>query len=200
MSTTGTLPPQAYTREVLVKAYEWLSAQTPIVRERAKTADSMVALYLQAKRRNGVEGSALEAPTAASVEAFKADLRNLAEGLRQFEDPHFPPPLESTAAVAPAQPSFQPQQTTHVPPLRSPVYTPPPPAMPFNDLPPMAATLMREEPVPEKPAKVQFTVDAKTQGWIREVQIRLNLSSEADATRALIAIGYERLRDLLPRP
>jgi hypothetical protein len=32
-----------------------------------------------------------------------------------------------------------------------------------------------------------------------EVQSRLNLSTEDDALRTLIAIGYERIRDLLPR-
>lgn len=195
MSATGSLPPQAYTREVLVKAYEWLSAQAPTIRERAKTADSMVALYLQAKRRNGVDGStSWEAPTAASVEAFKADLRNLAEGLRQFDDPHAPPPHTETVSAASVT-SPQP----HAPPLRTPTYTPPPPTLPFSDLPPMAATLMREDAIEPAP-RVQLAMDAKTLGWIREVQSRLNLSSEADATRALIAIGYERLRDLLPRP
>ena len=193
MSATGSLPPQAYTREVLVKAYEWLSAQAPVVRERAKTADAMVALYLQAKRRNGVDGSSTwEAPTAASVEAFKADLRNLAEGLRQFDDPHAPPLTETVSAASVTSPQ------PHAPPLRTPVYAPPPPTLPFSDLPPMAASLMRED-LPEPPSRDHFVVDAKTQGWIREVQTRLNLSSEADATRALIAIGYERLRDLLPR-
>ncbi|MGE0761673.1 MAG: hypothetical protein AB7N80_00200 [Bdellovibrionales bacterium] len=220
MSTSGNLPPQAYTREVLIKAYEWLTTQTPNVRERATSADAVVALYLQARRRNPNTGEDTlgkwETPTAASVEAFKADLRNLAEGLRQFEDPAAPPPQQATATV-PAASVTSPRP--HAPPLRTPAMNS---AAAINDwadpdVPserPSVAPVWPATPLPTPPTRMAtreqmerglayppepLILDSKSQNWVREVQNRMNLSSEADALRAIIAVGYERLRDLLPR-
>lgn len=88
MAVINSIPPQAYTRDVLVKAIEWMQHQPPSLREKATTADLMVSFYMSACRRNAA--SNLEAPV--SQENFKADLKHLAEGLRQFESAPPPPP------------------------------------------------------------------------------------------------------------
>lgn len=222
MSVSGNLPPQAYTRDVLMKAFEWLNTQPPSVRERAGTADSLVALYLQAKRRGATaDGTPLqwEQPSPASVEAFKADLKNLAEGLRQFDDPHAPPPhFESASAATPApntEASFDDGLFGFRPP---PVQPPTAPAQNLSPNSASATNLQSGSPVVPPPgvgpapgvaqpevatvaAKVTapFALDPQSQAWILDVQKRLHLSSEGDALRTLLAIGYERLRDLLPR-
>ena len=72
-------PPQAYTRDTLATAFEWLRTQSLAVREMAQDSDSLVALYLQSLRRQN--------PNLASSETFKQDLKNLAEGMKQFETP-----------------------------------------------------------------------------------------------------------------
>ena len=109
MAMTTGLPPQAYTRDILVQAFEWWTVQPQTLKERATSADAIVSYYLQARRRGSVNADA-----PLSGEAFKADLKSLAEGLKQFEDTVAPPQgLKSQAPI--------PQET-------APVYTPPPPA------------------------------------------------------------------------
>lgn len=94
MAVNSTHPPQAYTRDTLVKAIEWLSQQPEAVRERAKSADIIVSFYLQSLKRGG--SAIADAPV--SQEAFKADLRNLAQDLKFFEDPAQPPHQIATTA------------------------------------------------------------------------------------------------------
>lgn len=78
-----TLPPQAYTRDILIKAYEWLREQPPAVKEKAKDADSLVSLYMQLRRRTSQDSWEQK----VSAETFKNDLRHLAEDMKQFEAP-----------------------------------------------------------------------------------------------------------------
>lgn len=194
MSVSGNLPPQAYTREVLMKAFEWSQTQPQSVMERAGSADALVALYLQAKRRGtAADGTPLqwEQPTPASVEAFKADLKNLAEGLRQFDDDSFAPP-HTTNPPAQAGHESGPAVSFKSPPVN------PPPAATFSG-PQASPYLASPAPTPKTAEGVSSRLDPKSRQWILEVQSRLNLSTEDDALRTLIAIGYERIRDLLPR-
>ena len=82
------LPPQAYTRDILAHAYEWLKNQPGSVRELASSADNLVALYLQSKRRikDGVQSYDLNSDVAQKSKAqFKNELKNLSEGLKQFK-------------------------------------------------------------------------------------------------------------------
>jgi hypothetical protein len=79
-----TLPPQAYTREILTAAFNWLQTQPESVRKLATTPDALVGLYLRAQRFGS---SSLEADAPVSSQNFISDLKNLAEGLKQFEGP-----------------------------------------------------------------------------------------------------------------
>lgn len=194
------IPPQAYTRDVLVKAYDWLKAQPMHVREKAVSADSLVSLYLHARKSEGLEGSEgnnwdPNAPT--SVESFKSDLKSLAEGLKQFDDssanwsqnlqsPHRPPYSEPQS---PHRLPHNEQQPPHyqIPNngpqshfYQSPYMATPPPQM------------YAPEPQPE------IQLDRRSQELIHEVQKRLNLGSQREAIRMLISLGYERVRPLLP--
>lgn len=211
MVTSGNLPPQAYTREVLIKAYEWLAQQPLPVRERATTADSLVALYLQAKRKiqgdDGIRSHWEQPPSQASVDAFKADLRSLAEGLRQFDDPFAAPPTPvpvqtSSASVTSPLPGFGQERISAPHPLQPPApFVGPGPMVEPQWPQPTRPQVTPTPPFPQPAFQGEvLELDEKTRTWAKEVQSRLNLSSEADALRALIAIGYERLRDLLPRP
>lgn len=153
MALTSTIPPQAYTRDTLVKAIEWIGTQPSAIRERANSADLVVSYYLQACRKAAVQ---MEAPV--SQENFKSDLKHLAEDLKQFEAHSFAPP--PTAAPPPANRS---------------TFDPPP-----------------------VPTSLTWTIDPRSMSAIREIQQRLNLSSEAEAIRLLITLGSERARQLFP--
>lgn len=173
MGITNNLPPQAYTRDVLAQAYNWLKTQPAQIKERATTADSLVSLYLQA-RRSGAAGatnpsSSWSSEAPASSEAFKNDLKNLAQGLKAFDQ------TNESATTGPA-----------------PMIDPPPPEEESVFSPTQAANqspLIMVSPM--------LNLDPKSLNMVKEIQNKLNLSTEAEALRALIALGYERLKPIL---
>ncbi len=101
--TMNPLPPQAYTKETLVKAYQWLQHQNETIKEMATTPDIMVSLYMRAKIQG--EGS-LERP---SIQNFKNELKNLAGMMGEFDvlEPQAPAPSQApTPAAGHLPPNF----------------------------------------------------------------------------------------------
>ena len=168
-----TLPPQAYTRDILIKAYEWLSTQPDVLKQKAKDADTLVSLYMMSRRRATQDNW----EEKVSAETFKNDLRHLAEDLKQFETPTMAP----TPAPMPASP---PQKSIPAAPL-----------MPSIVEPQVTATVATTTAV-TKPQGLNL--DERSLRMVREIQDRFNLSSENEAIRMLIVLGYEKVRPLLP--
>lgn len=226
MAMTTNIPPQAYTRDTLVKAIEWMSQQSAAVRERANSADLIVSYYLQARRR--MTAAQMEAPV--SGEAFKQDLKHLAQDLKQFEEVSAPPP---TAPPTPQTPSRslshgneihfrrpEPPPGTFEIPEAMPLHThnhlhtaPAPqqhsqqhvhlhvqhaPPPPPIQAPPPPPAMHQVSPRTEAPKGVQWTVDQKSLTFARELQERFNLSNEGEAIRMLITLGIERAREIFP--
>lgn len=162
-------PPQAYTKETLLKAYNWLQNQSDAVREVATTPDQLVSLYLKSSR-GGVTQESLERP---SVQNFKSELKNLAGMMGDLEKKNAP--TEPTYYQHPVPPP-QPQQTYSQP---QPTYVAPPPPTPVSTVPQASKSL-----------------DDITQSLIREVKTELNLSSDQEALRMLVKIGYQKVQSL----
>jgi len=216
------LPPQAYTRDTLVAAYEWLQSQPGSIREMAQNPNALVGLYLQSKRRVTPPPA-----TMPSTDAFKKDLQTLAEGLKQFEDPRaqapvpppvqhsVPPPVQHSVQLPPqpqysaplqqtpaqhsalhSAPQFtqphiqQPQPAQQTPAQNSVQQTPTPAPAPAAPIQP-APTAPTQTPTPAG-------LDARTKKILAETKERLNLSSEAEALRLLVTLGYEKLSAALP--
>lgn len=193
MALTTNIPPQAYTRDTLVKAIEWVSSQPPSVRERASSADLVVSFYLQACRKAAVQ---MEAPMSSAN--FKSDLKHLAEDLKQFEEPIAPPTHASARPSSHVLPQTPPEQYFSPP---EPIFKPEGPARVELRLePPVAAPPPRHEPPPTAPPKsaTSWPVDARSQHAARELQQRLNLSSETEALRMLVTLGAEASKKLFP--
>lgn len=201
MALPPNLPPQAYTRDTLVKAIEWLTTQPAAMRERANSADLIVSHYLAARRR-----------TPYSGESAAADFRHLADELRQ--------PAAALGASSEAESEVDDEVTfTSAPAEASTPLTPPsPPAQPAPR-PPRRREPPRVAPTPENHVGhargtpdteangsevavtlkgLVWTVDQRSRAIAREVQDRMNLSSESEALRMLVAMGAERLRSVLP--
>jgi len=94
LMTMNPLPPQAYTKDTLTKAYMWLVHQSDSIKELATTPDILVSLFLKAQR-NGDE--ALDTP---SILNFKKELKSLA-GMMGELDANMP------AGATYAQPQHQ---------------------------------------------------------------------------------------------
>lgn len=177
-----TLPPQAYTRDILIKAYEWLRDQPSALQGKAQDADSLVALYMQSRRRTSQDSWEQKVTT----ETFKNDLRHLAEDLKQFETP--------APVVAPSPPQRSILATTQEQHYTMPDSAPKP--APRAQMP-----TMHETPQPERQTSTTYVsglqLDERSLKMAREIQNRFNLSSEMEAIRMLLVLGYEKARPLL---
>lgn len=185
MAKVHNLPPQAYTRDVLVKAIDWVATQSPTTRERASSADALVSLYLQARRRATDWHN--EAPN--SSENFRNDLKHLAEDLKQFEEPSVPPQVNhvhTNHQEARVEQRHEQRQEYH--------------QAPAPNLPPPPKPTQQSYYAPPPQASVQgWVIDARSLSAAKEIQSRLNLSSETDAIRFLITLGIERARQMFPQ-
>ena len=141
------LPPQAYTKETLLKAYSWLQNQNDSLKELATTPDILISLFTKAQM-NG-EGS-LERP---SIQNFKAELKNLAGLMGE---------LESKQSHAPIIPAIPKTRTA----------------------------------APEANVPVGLNLDAKTLALIHEIAQECNLSSDLEALRLLVSVGYKKMKNI----
>ena len=93
------MPPQAYTKEVLATAFDWLSRQTESVKKSIRTSDDLVGLYLKSTRlKEGQEASTQVggySSDLSSAKSFRSELQGLALNLKQFEDKPAEPPQKS---------------------------------------------------------------------------------------------------------
>jgi hypothetical protein len=193
MAITTNIPPQAYTRDTLVKAIEWMNSQPASLRERAGSADLIVSYYLQARRR--MTAAQMEAPV--SGESFKADLKHLAQDLKQFEEPSAPP-TQPNRAFAQLQegpvPQMDFQNPFNPPRVVQPTAAPPPPSQPLQQPQPPPATAASQAHLPKV---VTWTLDPRSLAAARELMQRMNLSHETEALRMLVTLGSERMREVL---
>jgi hypothetical protein len=177
MQNGPTLPPQAYTREILTAAFNWLQTQPDSVRKIATTPDALVGLFMRAQRYGN---SSLETDAPVSSQNFMSDLKSLAEGLKQFEEPK-----ELKRNSLPAQPQLQ-SYANH-----------------GNNMSSAGASQYAAPPQGfASPARVaeEFSLsglNANTQRMIQEVKSHFNLSSEAEAINMMVALAYKNLKNLI---
>lgn len=201
----GQLPPQAYTREVLAQAYSWLRHQPDSIRVLAKSPDDLVSLFLRAKR-NG--DASLEHLAPNAQESFKSNLKNLSAELHQSSEaamastPTQPPPtIVKIASEPPAPLSYSSQISPLTFDNRS--FEGPPdfqPELRFE-----GASVMTSTTTSTVTHSVTATTSEQISEWdshsmqiLRDVKERLNLSSEQEAARMLLVVGYEKLKTILP--
>ncbi|MGZ3775686.1 MAG: hypothetical protein ACXVCY_17885 [Pseudobdellovibrionaceae bacterium] len=165
--TMNPLPPQAYTKETLLKAYQWLMLQNSSIKEMATTPDILVALYLKTTRDGQ---TALDRP---SIQNFKNELKSLAGIMGELDR------TPSTMTVPASGPTHHAQIVNSIPNQTQVSYTEKT----------LTATTHKSD--------VMELFDGSTQKMIQEVREDLNLSSDFEALRFLIKIGYTRAKTLL---
>lgn len=168
------LPPQAYTKDTLQKAYAWLLSQSPSVKEMAQDQNILVSLYLKAQR-NG--DAALETP---SIQNFKQELKSLASMMGDFQSPQ---QIATAASVhmPPAQHHVQASQTNA---------TATAAAVSTSHV--TTTTVSQSRVSTADLNSVGF--DQKTLEAIAQVRETFNLSSDTEAVRALVALGIKQFR------
>jgi hypothetical protein len=194
------LPPQAYTKETLARAYQWLATQPENIRELATSPDLLVSLYLKAKL-NG--DASLERP---SIQNFRSELKQLSQMMDNLSLAPDQPSIQNAQNLL--NPITQPPSPANVPATANstttanPVAASTPPsnstassgANPGSTAAPLASMMKASHsPLPHSRS---LELDAKSWQSILEVQKELNLSSESEALRAVIALGIKRLRSI----
>lgn len=86
--TLGMLPPQAYTKETLAQAYTWLKDQPERITRLATTPDTLVSLYLKARRGGRLDNASdsITIPPQSipvSSQRFESELRQMASELKE---------------------------------------------------------------------------------------------------------------------
>lgn len=180
------LPPQAYTREDVAKAYVWVQSQPDYVKNMATSKEALVALYLQA-RRNGI--SSLENMAPVSSRDFKSQLQTLATELNQFEKPKEPlkaSPIPQAPVIPTAPPEFE-SEISHD--FESSVN----PNQRYDER-------SIEVKVSERRYESDsLTLDPKSQQIIESVKAAFNMESDREVVRMLISLGYDKLKSILPQ-
>ena len=170
MSNT-TLPPQAFTKEMLSEAFDWLNLQPDAIKNQVKSTEGMMSLYLRHKRHGkvGFVSESVSEQPPASIRHFQSDLKNLAEGLKQFD----PPRQES-----PAKPQASPKASTY-----------------------QSIEHTRESTKVTQSTSTagDFFNDPNIISMLEWTQQRFNLSTKEEAARMLITIGQEQIEKLFPR-
>lgn len=195
--TMNPLPPQAYTKETLLKAYQWLMGQNSSIKEMATTPDILVSLYLKATRDGD---SVLERP---SIKNFKNELKSLAGIMGELDRPpraEHSEPLMSVQAQSIQAQSIQSQalqaqaiqsqsiQAQTLPPSSGPASAPTQTQVSYTEKTVTATT--------RNPDLMEL-LDLCSKSMIHEVKEEFNLSSDIEALRMLVKIGYSRAKDLL---
>lgn len=184
--TMNPLPPQAYTKETMLKAYQWLMVQNSSIKEMATTPDILVSLYLKATRDGD---HSLERP---SIQNFKNELKSLAGMMGELDRPVM---TAAAAAAVQAQPMMAPAQQTVMTP-----HTPVAQPVPAASLPATQTHMSYTEKTLTTTSHTQDLVDlldCGSKAMIQEVKAEFNLSSDLEALRMLIKVGYSRSKALL---
>lgn len=170
----STLPPQAYTRDILAKAYLWAQSQPDSIKKLATTPDALVGLFLRAQRNGDIS---FENVAPVSRDNFMNDLKSLATELDQFDVPgqinktHSHPPANAIQINVQTSPAQTPSANY--------------PQHQAQQLPPNGASQF-------------FNLDNKSKELIQDVKSHLNLSSDTEVIRLLIVLGYEKAKAIFP--
>ncbi|MCB0369056.1 MAG: hypothetical protein KDD45_06270 [Bdellovibrionales bacterium] len=211
------IPPQAYTRDSLLKAYSWLQNQDSSIKEMATTPDILVSLYLKATR----DGDAvLDRP---SIQNFKHELKQLAGMMGEFEKEIIEEKIKKQKEKAKkALPPFSIERAIETfSPVNQQGF---PQTNPTSDSPQInelntekikenisqdnKATSLSVNPQvspsvyvgapngPGEASSLPLGLDAKSLMVIAEVKNQLNLTSESEALRLLIQTGFNKVKKL----
>lgn len=170
LMTMNPLPPQAYTKDTLTKAYMWLLHQSESIKELATTPDILVSLFLKAQR-NGDES--LDTP---SIQNFKKELKSLAgmmgelESRKEFQ-------LQTQAPPPPASSPLTNSMTTQAPKV-------------------MVQTQQVNIQNNHVSVDALSQLDPKSRSMISEVREQLNLGSDIEVIRLLVSLGYHKAKGL----
>lgn len=204
--------PQAYTKETLAKAFDWLQHQPAGVTQAATTPDNLVAIYLKAQRQ-GITTFDVDAPN--SSRKFIDDLKSLKKEMAPFDDSpaQAPAMTREPLPVREREPQLEmrhrqsgldmsrdlhreiaremsqasnpaPTHTTNNTLNQSMNHTPVNVAVAVN---------MDSSHQSSQRGGLQLNMDSRSMEAINDIQQRFNLGSPQEAIRMLISVGHQQI-------
>ncbi|MBY0314202.1 MAG: hypothetical protein K2Q26_01695 [Bdellovibrionales bacterium] len=181
------LAPQAYTKETLGKAFDWLQHQPQSVKEVASTPDILVNMYLRAQRQ-GINTIDADAPNSAKK--FMEELTSLKKDIAQFDDgpqnlqtsvqnsrhqsPHIPlPPIPTSVPKGHGSAHFASQNS----------------ATNFTQ----KTTINTAQSITMESTSSHIGLDETTQRLVQDIQERFNLSSPQEALRMMVSVAHKKI-------
>lgn len=169
------LAPQAYTKETLSKAFDWLQYQPDSVKQVATSPDVLVSLFLKAQRQ-GIDNIDIDAPV--SSKRFLTDLKNLKKDFAPFEESLGGGTPSGTLQNTSMQTQVSQQMSQQVSQQVSQTVT---------------VTETKAANIPFQMSYMQSLDQASLQA-VLDVQTRFNLSTPQEALRMLISVGTKQIR------
>ena len=193
------MPPQAYTKETLQEAFEWWNQQPEDFRDKVQDNDDLVGYYLKVQR--GYPESEVNEMAKAS---FSSELKGIAKNLDDFEGYQSDRVLERKRVVPPIKPTIQTQGQSQQEPsvqLKFPNMTKDPVVTERMNLDEVKKKSLTVTPAIEEQGSIDnsskyFKLDARSLKSVKEVRYALNLSSDQEALRAIVALGATKLTSL----
>jgi hypothetical protein len=200
------LPPQAYTKETLQKAYTWLLNQSASVKDLATTQDMLISLYLKAQRSGD---ASLETP---SIQNFKQELKNLATMIGDLQTPSSyqvqnsapivqpppaPPAASTNASLATNPPLQSPAPAPTISNSPTPMTTPTPKVVTQNNSSLNSGSGASSNSGSNSSSSSSLgQLDLQSLQILSDVRHNLNLSSDIEALRMLITLGYRQIKKM----
>jgi hypothetical protein len=188
--TRGNVPPQAFSQSELANAMKWLANQPDYVRNLAATPEGLINLY-----RKNYKAVDMDNNTPVSGESFRQELQDIAQKLGSFSDElPTPPRFDSySSQVSPLSASANWEEEAE------------PVGISKEGI---AQALQKQmqnaDPIGTRmysqsgaKASILDSFDSLSKSRVQEVQSRFNLSSEDEALRILISLGFEKFQKLL---
>lgn len=176
------IAPQAYTKETLAKAFDWLQHQPTNLKQVATSPDVLVGLYLKAQRQ-GITNIDADAPV--SSKKFIDDLKSLKKDFAQFDEP------KRANVIYNPSPAATPVATIEHP-------MPPPPPQGASSASPSYTMTSIQQTQTIHHASVNnsendLSLDEASMSHLVNIQQRFNLSSPQEALRMAISVGAEHI-------
>lgn len=178
------MPPQAYSKQDILKAMEWLEKQSDQVRSQATNADVLMGMY---KKALIYGDSFIDKQSPISGESFKNELKGIAEQLGGFDEAPSAKISRKVSEVSPISYHVEPETEAEVMPASN-----------NHDViqkENIKISIQRQLQTKDHGFNLS-SLDSVTQSRVKEVRARFNLSRDEEALRMLISIGYEKLQKI----
>lgn len=190
--TPSRVPPQAYTRETLLQAFDWFNKQPPLIRQKAKTVDTLVSLYLthMRKEESFLFQSHSDEKKWKWAKPGNTDLSENQEGESPVSSSHVKQKITKKTFFH--SETLEEKSSPTSPTLPSSRSFPRFSSSSFQE----NSDSVKENPPLQYPYETLLSklIDDKSLRLIQDTQLRLNLSSEKEALRLLLSLGYEKLQ------